>query len=144
MTDDLTQWSYGTKLNNCSDDKQHNEDCDGNCGQHPATKGQVDLHNETSIWASKQMPIVSAPTVLAGHLPVRVPFYVEALSIDKRLESMIEFFVEKNLIDEAEFIEFHRLRFAEFLKETRNEIEKAQAKASIVIPHIGLGKLPGD
>ncbi|SRR6266576_2310915 len=144
MRDEITQqWSYGTKLNSCSKDKWHEEGCNGICEQLTATKGQVDLHNEVAIWAAKGIPIVGKPAVIADQ--IRVPgFHVEILSTDKRLESLLGFLVEKNLLDEEEYLEYHRAHFAEFLKTAREQSEKEQAKASIVIPHIGLGKIPGD
>jgi hypothetical protein len=135
----LVQWSYGTKLENCSNDKGHKEDCDGNCGQHTATKGQVDLHNEIAIWSNNNMPIVGKPAVIASQIPIP-GFPVEILSTDKRQESLLQYLVDKGVIDEEEFLEFHRVRFTEFLREAREKSEKKQAKASIVIPHVGLGK----
>jgi len=139
----LVQWSYGTNLNNCSNDKFHVDGCDSNCGQHKATKGQVDLHNEVGIWSAKNMPIIGLPDVIAAQIPVN-GFPVNILQNDRRLESLLEFLVEKEIIDEQEYLEFHRLKFAAYLKNAREEVEREQAKASIVIPHIGLAKPPGN
>ncbi|SRR6266576_2789148 len=142
MAEDLIQWSYGTKLNDCSDNKDHLESCDGNCGQHPATKGQVELHNEIAIWEAKGVPIFGKPAILQDRIPGG--FAVESLITDKNMESLIEFLIAKNVIDEEEFKDFHRQRFAKFLKDARERSELAQAKADIYVPHIGLGKIPGD
>lgn len=142
LTDEsLTQWSYGTKLFNCSNEKEHEESCDGNCGQHPATKGQVDLHNEVAIWTSNNKPVVGLPAVIASQIPVS-GFPVEILSTDRRLTALLELLVEKEIFTEEEFLETYRLSFAAFLKEAREQVERHEAKASIIIPQIGLAKPP--
>ncbi len=144
LTDDmLVQWSYDTKLNSCSNDKRHMENCDGDCEQIKATKGQVDLHNEVAIWSSKNMNIVGLPDVISDQIPVN-GFPVNILATERKLESLLEFLVAKGIIDEQEYLEYHKIHFAAYLKETREEIEQAKARASIVVPHIGLAKPPGN
>lgn len=137
----LQQWSYDTKLKSCSNLKEHDEDCDGNCEEVKATKGQVDLHNEIAIWAVKGVPIVGKPAVIAAQIPIP-GFPVEILSTDKRLESLLEFLYEKNIIDKDEFMEFHRVRFMEFLKSAREHGEREEARAKIIRPDFRMPKLP--
>jgi hypothetical protein len=144
MTEDFgQQWSYGTRLNNCSDNKSHKENCDGNCGQYQAAKGQVDLHNEIVKWEAAGVPIWGKPAVISQQIPIP-GFDVEILVTDKVLDSLIHFLSEKGIIDHDEFMEFHRHRFTNFLKQAREQWQVEKAKASIIVPHIGLGKLPDD
>lgn len=137
----LKEWSYGTRLNDCSNDKWHTEECDGSCGTHPATKGQVDLHNEVAKWGDK--PIIGLPAVIADQIPVS-GFPVEIFSVERKLTSLMGFLVEKGIIDEQEYLEYHKIKLAAFLKEAREQTEREQAKAQIIMPHIGLVKPPGN
>lgn len=144
MDEHLIQWNYEKRLNNCSNDVFHEEDCDENCGQHKATKGQVDLHNEVAIWSAAGKPIVGLPAVIAGQIPIS-GFPVEILNVEKKLIFLIKFLVEKNIIDEQEYLEYYRIEMAKFLKEARQETEKAEARANIVMPNIAdIRKLKGN
>lgn len=135
MDEHLIQWNYEKRLNNCSNDVEHLEDCDGNCGQHKATKGQVDLHNEVAIWSAANRPIVGLPAVIANNIPVS-GFPVEILNVEKKLIFLIRFLAEKGIIDEKEYVEYYKIEMAKFLKEAREETEREEAKASIVMPNI--------
>ena len=144
LTDEmLVQWSYGTKLNKCSVDKVHTDDCDGNCEKVTATKGQVDLHNEVAIWSTQGNPIIGLPDAIAANIPIN-GFPINILAVERRLETLLTFLVKKQIIDEQEYLEYHRVEFAAWLKNAREMLEKEKARASIIMPHIGLAKPPGN
>jgi hypothetical protein len=118
---------YGDHVFNCSFDKEHKPDCPGDCGVIKPTNNQIDLNNEVEQWNRRNMLIIGIPDVLMGKIP-SPGFPINILDMSQKFESLMKFLIQKEIINEQEYLDFHKGEFAKFLKENR---EATQDKPAI-------------
>lgn len=126
-------WQYGHQVWQCSNQEEHNQDCDQvNCEMVTAPESVIDLHNEAIEWTKHGMVIQGIPKALQGG-----PFpgiSVEMFEVECRLAGLIKY-LEEELpdFDLGKASDHYRKVMIEKLQLTRQQFELAKAREEIAV-----------